>query len=58
MGGTQIYVESAEDDDEPLYVDRSQYMDLDDEYIDHRGIMSPTTIIRRGDKPIAYIDER
>jgi len=58
VGGTQIDVEGSEDEDAPLYVDRSQYLDLDGDYIDHRGIMSPTTIIRRGDKPIAYIDER
>ncbi len=58
VGGMQIDVDGAEDEDEPLYVDRSQYVDLDGDYIEHNGIMSPTTIIRRGDKPIAYIDER
>jgi len=58
VGGMQIAVDGAGDEDEPLYVDRSQYQDLNGDYIDHNGIMSPTTIIRRGDKPIAYIDER
>lgn len=58
VGGMQIDVEGGADDDEPLYVDRSQYNDLNGDFIDHNGIMSPTTIIRRGDKPIAYIDER
>jgi hypothetical protein len=56
VGGMNISVEG--DDDEPIYVDRGQYNDLDGNYIDHNGIMSPTTIIRRGDKPLAYIDER
>ena len=58
VGGMQIAVDGDGDNDEPLYVDRSQYNDLEGNYIDHNGIMSPTTIIRRGDKPIAYIDER
>lgn len=58
VGGMQINVDGDSDEDEPLYVDRSQYMDLNGEYFDHGGVMSPTTIIRRGNKPIAYIDER
>jgi hypothetical protein len=58
VGGMQINVEGDGDEDEPLYVDRGQYQDLDGNYFDHGGIMSPTTIIRRGDKPLAYIDER
>ena len=56
IGGMHISVEG--EDDEPIYVDRGQYTDLDGNYFDHGGIMSPTTIIRRGDKPLAYIDER
>ena len=58
VGGMQINVEGDGDESEPLYVDRGQYMDLDGNYFDHGGIMSPTTIIRRGNKPLAYIDER
>lgn len=58
VNGMQVDVEGAEDGDEPLYVDRGQYFDMDGDYFDRRGITSPTTIIRRGDKPIAYIDER
>src|SRR5262245_61194663 len=58
VGGMQINVPSGGDDDEPLYVDRGQYTDMNGEYFDHGGIMSPTTVIRRGDKPLAYIDER
>ncbi len=58
VGGMQIDVEGDGDEDEPLYVDRGQYVDMDGNYFDHGGIMSPTTIIRRGDKPLAYIDER
>jgi len=58
VGGMQINVDGAGDEDEPLYVDRGQYVDMDGNYFDHGGIMSPTTIIRRGDKPLAYIDER
>lgn len=58
VGGMQIDVEDDDDSGKPLYVDRGQYVDLDGNYFDHGGIMSPTTIIRRGDKPLAYIDER
>jgi hypothetical protein len=56
VGGMQFDVNS-EDGEEPLYVDRGQYTDLEGNYIEHGGIMRPTTIIRRGDVPIAYIDE-
>lgn len=58
VGGMQFDVESDGEDEEPLFVDRGQYTDLDGNFIEHGGIMSPTTIIRRGDKPLAYIDER
>jgi hypothetical protein len=58
VGGMQINVDGEGDSDEPLVVDRSQYFDMDGNFFDHNGITSPTTIIRRGDKPIAYIDER
>lgn len=56
VGGMQFDVDS-EDGGDPLYVDRGQYTDLEGNYIEHGGIMRPTTIIRRGDVPIAYIDE-
>lgn len=58
VGGLQLDVEGDGDEDEPLVVDRGQYEDLDGNYFDHGGIMSPTTIVRRGNKPLAYIDER
>lgn len=58
VGGMQINVEGDGDESEPLVVDRGQYFDLDGNFFDHGGITSPTTIIRRGDKPLAYIDER
>ena len=58
VGGMQINVDGDGDSDEPLVVDRGQYVDMDGNYFDHGGILSPTTIIRRGDKPLAYIDER
>jgi hypothetical protein len=58
VGGMQINVDGNGDEDEPLMVDRGQYQDLDGNFFDRNGIMSPTTIVRRGDKPIAYIDER
>lgn len=55
VGGVKIDVDA--DSDEPIYVDKQQYSD-EDGYIDHNGYMAPTTIVRRGDKPLAYIDER
>lgn len=59
VGGMQIAVDGGDDEDEePIYVDRNQYTDAEGNYFDHGGIMSPTTVIRRGDKPLAYIDER
>jgi len=56
VGGVKVDVNA--DSDEPIYVDREQYNDADGNLIDHNGFMPPTTIIRRGDKPLAYIDER
>ena len=56
VGGVKIDLNA--DGDEPIYVDKRQYNDLDGNYIDHNGYMPPTTIVRRGDKPLAYIDER
>jgi hypothetical protein len=44
--------------EEPIYIDKQQYTDVDGDYIDHNGFMPPTTIVRRGDKPLVYIDER
>ncbi|MEX2205662.1 MAG: DUF4124 domain-containing protein [Myxococcota bacterium] len=58
VGGLQLDVEDDGDEHEPLIVDRGQYQDLDGNYFDHGGILSPTTIVRRGNKPLAYIDER
>jgi hypothetical protein len=59
VGGMQIAVDgNGDEDEEPLIVDRRQYTDADGDYFDHGGIMSPTTVIRRGDKTLAYIDER
>lgn len=55
VGGVKIDVDA--DSDEPIYVDKQQYSD-ENGYIDHNGYMAPTTIVRRGDKPLAYIDER
>lgn len=56
VGGVKVDVDA--NSDEPIYVDRQQYNDVDGSFIDHNGYMPPTTIIRRGDKPLAYIDER
>jgi len=56
VGGVKIDVDA--DSDEPIYVDKRQYTDSDGTYIDHNGYMPPTTVVRRGDKPLAYIDER
>ena len=58
VGGLQLNVEGEGDEDEPLYVDRGQYQDMDGEFFDRNVITSPTTIVRRGNKPLAYIDER
>jgi hypothetical protein len=57
VGGVRIDVDT-DADSEPIYVDKEQYVDEDGRYIDHNGIMAPTTVIRRGDKVLAYIDER
>ena len=56
VGGIRLDVDA--DGDEPIYVDKQQYNDADGSFIDRNGYMPPTTIIRRGDKPLAYIDER
>src|SRR5262245_5105735 len=56
VGGVKIDVDA--EGDEPIYVDKRQYTDADGTYIDHNGYMPPTTVVRRGDKPLAYIDER
>jgi len=56
VGGVRLDLDA--DADEPIYVDKEQYTDADGNYFDHGGITAPTTVIRRGDKPIAYIDER
>lgn len=53
-----IRIDVDPDADEPLYVDKRQYTDADGNYIEHGGYMSATTIVRRGDKPLVYIDER
>lgn len=56
VGGMRFDVDA--DEDEPIYVDRRQYTDTNGNYFDHGGITGPTTVIRRGDRPLAYIDER
>ena len=56
VGGMRFDLDA--DDDEPIRVDRRQYTDEDGRYFDHGGITGPTTVIKRGDKTIAYIDER
>ncbi len=56
VGGMRFDIDA--DEDEPIYVDRRQYTDRDGSFFDHGGINGPTTVIRRGDKPLAYIDER
>lgn len=55
--GVRIDID-AEADGEPIYIDKRQYVDMNGDYIDHGGTMSATTIVRRGDKPLMYIDER
>jgi hypothetical protein len=56
VGGMRFDLDA--DADEPITVQRRQYTDDNGNYFDHGGIMAPTTVIRRGDKPLAYIDER
>jgi hypothetical protein len=54
--GVRVDVD-ADNSDEPIYIDKQQYSD-ENGYIDRNGFMPPTTIVRRGDKPLLYIDER
>jgi hypothetical protein len=53
-----VRIDVDPDADEPLYIDKRQYTDADGNYIEHGGYMSATTIVRRGEKPLVYIDER
>jgi hypothetical protein len=53
-----VRVDVDADGEEPIYIDKQQYTDLNGDYIDHNGFMAPTTIVRRGDKALLYIDER
>ncbi len=46
-----IVLEVDADGDEPIYVDRRRY-------ITRNGIMSPHTVVSRGDKPLVYINDR
>jgi len=55
--GVRVDVD-ADNSAEPIYIDKQQYTDLNGDYIDHNGYMAPTTIVRRGDKALLYIDER
>src|SRR5262249_44170491 len=56
VGGVKIDVDA--EGDEPIYVEKRQYTDEDGEYLDRNGYTPPTTVVRKGDKPLAYIDER
>ncbi|MFI5317311.1 MAG: hypothetical protein ACHQ6T_16550 [Myxococcota bacterium] len=56
VDGVRVDVDA--DADEPITIDKRQYMDMNGEFFDHGGTMAATTIVRRGDKPLAYIDER
>ena len=56
VGGMRFDVEA--DEDEPIRVERRQYTDESGQYYEYGGITAPTTVIKRGDKPIAIIDER
>lgn len=58
VSGVRIDVDPGDEEDEPIHVSRRQYTDEDGNYIDHDGVNAPTTVIRRGDKTLAYIDER
>jgi hypothetical protein len=53
-----VRIDVDPDSEEPIYIDKQQYTDANGDYIDHGGYMAPTTIVRRGDKPLVYIDER
>jgi hypothetical protein len=54
--GVRIDVDPNQE--EPIYIDKRQYVNGDGEYIDHGGVNSATTIVRQGDKELVYIDER
>lgn len=56
VSGVQVNVDA--DADEPIYIDKRQWEDGNGDYFDHGGTMTPTTVIRKGDRPLAYIDER
>jgi hypothetical protein len=56
VSGVQVDVEA--DTDEPIHIDKRQWLDDQGDYFDHGGTMAPTTVIRKGDRPLAYIDER
>ena len=56
IDGMQVDIDA--DADEPVYIDKRQWVDGSGDFFDHGGVMAPTTVIRRGDKPLAYIDER
>jgi len=58
VDGVRIDVDSELGQDEPISVDKRQWTDADGNYFQHGEYMVPTTVIRRGDKPLAYIDER
>jgi len=58
VDGVRIDVDSEMGQDEPITVDKRQWTDDDGNYFQHGEYMVPTTVIRRGDKPLAYIDER
>jgi hypothetical protein len=54
--GVRIDVDPNQD--EPIYIDKRQYTNAEGDYIEHGGYMTPTTIVRKGDKELVYIDER
>lgn len=60
IGGRDVAVDLALDDnDEPLRIERRRYTTLDGDYITNAdNINPPTTVIRRGDRELVYIDER
>jgi hypothetical protein len=56
VGGMRFDLEA--DENEPIRVERRQYTDENGQYYEYGGITAPTTVIKRGDTPIAIIDER
>ena len=56
VSGVQVDIDA--DSNEPIYVDKSQWVDREGDYFDHGGVMAPTTVIRQGGRTLAYIDER